>query len=132
MPFEAGKTPEGAKPFQPGKSGNPSGKLPGTKNRSTIARKVLEMRALFADEMFDKLQQQYPEITKQMTVEEIGTVVQAHKMISEGDTNAYKALHDSAYGAPKQETETTINGGFNVHLSKDEIKSIAKDLEDSV
>lgn len=43
MPFEPGKIPEGAKPFEPGVSGNPDGKPIGTKNRSTIAKKWLEV-----------------------------------------------------------------------------------------
>ena len=108
MPFEKGTTPEGAKPFVPGQSGNPEGRALGTKNRSTIARKILEMTALFKDEALTKLQEQYPEITKQTTVEEMMTIVMASKAITDSDVNAYKALQDSAYGAPTQEIGHTI------------------------
>ena len=40
----------------------------------------------------------------------------AKKMIDEGDVNAYRALLDSAYGAPKQEIEqTNINAEREPH-----------------
>jgi hypothetical protein len=95
--------------YQPGQSGNPAGKIPGTKNRSTIARKVLEMRAMFPKEKMEALRLIYPEICEQSTVEEMMTIVMASQAIEKGDTNAYKALQDSAYGAPKQEV-TGLDG----------------------
>lgn len=107
MPFEKGKTPEGAKPFVPGESGNPDGRPLGAKNRSTIARKVLEMKALFNADTFEKLQEQFPEITKESTAEEIMTIIQVSNAVS-GCDKAYKAVMDSAYGAPTQEIGHTI------------------------
>lgn len=98
------------KGFKPGESGNPDGRPVGAKNRSTIARKVLEMTALYKDEAFRKLQEQYPGITKDTTVEEMMTIVMANKAITEADHNAYKALQDSAYGAPKAEIDHTTKG----------------------
>lgn len=100
--------------FQPGKSGNLLGKPPGTKNRSTIARKILEMKALYKDDAFKQLQQQYPEITKDTTVEEMMTIIQVNKAIMSEDPNSYKAIMDSAYGAPKQEVDANITGAVNV------------------
>lgn len=96
------------KPFQPGQSGNPAGKPPGAKNRSTIARKVLEMKGLLSKERMGSLKSKFPDITDNMTVEEIMTIVMAEGAIS-GDDKAYKAVMDSAYGAPKQEVENTGN-----------------------
>ena len=107
MPFEKGKTPEGAKPFVPGESGNPDGRPLGAKNRSTIARKVLEMKGLLSKERMEALKVQFPEISDTMTVEEIMTIVMAERSIM-GDDKAYKAVLDSAYGAPTQEIGHTI------------------------
>lgn len=97
------------KGFKPGQSGNPSGKPPGTKNRSTIARKVLEMRGLLSKERMEGLKAKFPEVTDSMTVEEIMTIVMAENAIV-GDDKAYKAVMDSAYGAPKQDIDHTTAG----------------------
>lgn len=108
-------------PFQPGQSGNPAGYKPGVKNRSTIARKILEMKGLFTNERFEQLQKQFPEITKQMTVEEIMTIVQADKAVKEQDTNAYKVIMDSAYGMPKQELDSTIKGTIVLSVTNEDL-----------
>lgn len=125
MPFVKGEIPEGAKPFEPGKSGNPAGKPPGIKNRSTIARKVLEMRGLLSDEKMDKLKEKFPDIHDKMTVEEIMTVVMADNAIA-GDDKHYKALMDSAYGAPKQEVAATIDGSVRL-LTVDPLSHVTTD-----
>ncbi|WP_018622108.1 DUF5681 domain-containing protein [Spirosoma luteum] len=101
MPFEKGVTPEGATPFQPGQSGNPSGKKPGTKNRTTTVRELLEL----ARGLPDHLKSEFPEFEK-VTYEELITLAQLNRA-ADGDTIAYKAVMDSAYGAPKQATEHT-------------------------
>lgn len=80
------------------------GRPVGAKNRSTIARKILEMKALIASERLDKLQEMYPDMTNEVTVEDVATIMIAGAAMS-GDVNAYKAIMDSAYGAPKQEIE---------------------------
>jgi hypothetical protein len=110
MPFKKGETPEGAIVYEKGQSGNLNGRPVGTKNRSTIAKKVLEMTAIYPDKVFEQLQKQYPEITKSMTIEEMGTIIQADKMIRQKDTVAYRAILDSAYGAPKQEVDMDFKG----------------------
>lgn len=96
-------------PFQPGQSGNPAGKPAGIKNRATIARKILEMKSIWNAETFADLQTRYPEITKQSTAEEIMTIVQLDNAVQKKDANSYKAIMDSAYGAPKQEV-TGLDG----------------------
>jgi len=117
MPFKKGETPEGAKPFVAGQSGNPEGKIPGTKNRSTIARNVLEMSGLLPPDRMAKLKEKFPDVTDKMSVEEIMTIVMADNAIN-GDDKAYKAVMDSAYGAPKAEIDHTSGGekitGFRI------------------
>ncbi len=122
MPFEKGVTPEGAKVFEIGQSGNPAGKIPGTKNRSTIARKILEMRGLLPQATYEKLKEVYPELTQQMTAEEMATLVQLVQAITKGDVNAYKAVMDSAYGAPKQEIDASVSGQIAINITNDEAK----------
>lgn len=108
MPFEKGQIPEGATPFEKGVSGNPNGRPPGV-SRSTIAKRILEMSCLLPEEIFEKVKAIYPEIEQRMSAEEMATIVQITNAISKGDTNAYKAIMDSAYGAPKQEIESNSN-----------------------
>jgi hypothetical protein len=45
-----------------------------------------------------------------LTQEDIITLQQIHKA-RKGDTNAYKAVMDSAYGAPKQDIEFVTDIG---------------------
>jgi hypothetical protein len=122
MPFKKGETPEGAVLFEKGQSGNLNGRPVGIKNRSTIAKKVLEMTAIYPDKVFEQLQKQYPEITKSMTIEEMGTIIQADKMIRQKDTVAYRAILDSAYGAPKQEIDQTVTGHIAIKIDNQNAK----------
>jgi len=108
--------------WESGKSGNPAGKVIGTKNRSTIARKILEMRGLLPQATFDKLKEVYPELTQNMTAEEMATLVQLVQAITKGDVNSYKAIMDSAYGAPKQEIDQTITGQIGIHITDKDAK----------
>lgn len=91
--------------FKPGQSGNPAGKPKGTPNRSTIAKKILEMPCVIPDELYDILIGIYPDLNRKTTIENLATLVQASKAISRADVNSYKAVMDSAYGAPKQSIE---------------------------
>jgi hypothetical protein len=91
--------------MKPGQTLNPHGRPLGSRNRSTVARQILSIIAKYPDEVFADLLKLYPELQKEMTIEEMMTVVQADKAIRKQDTNAYKALMDSAHGAPKQEFE---------------------------
>ena len=77
---------QGLAPFQKGESGNPLGRPLGIKNRSTIAREILKMAAQYPDDIFEKLQQRFPSLEKQMTIEEMMTVIQVHKAIANADT----------------------------------------------
>ena len=83
--------------FKKGQSGNPAGKKKGTRNRSTIARKWLEALESVKNPItgeIDKLSQ-----------EDIITLAMIKKA-RKGDSQAYRALMDSGFGAPKQEIKT--------------------------
>lgn len=112
MPFEEGESGNPQKQFKLGQSGNAAGRPVGSKNRSTIARKVLEMRGLLPAEDLLKLQTMFPDISKEMTMEEIITIVQAGKAAAK-DTYAYQALMDSAYGKAQQDF---TSGGEKIAL----------------
>lgn len=85
----------------PHKKGEPktpgSGRKKGTPNRSTIAKLVLGVKKKVLVDGKEQI----------LTVEEIMTRAIAIKA-SSGDVNSYKALLDSAHGAPKQDINTVI------------------------
>ena len=73
-------------PFKAGQSGNPNGRPKGKRNRSTILKELLDM-----NDQELKMHQ-----------------AQIEKAIELKDTNAYKAVLDSAYGSPVQQVENDI------------------------
>ncbi len=87
------------KPWKKGESGNPKGRKKGSKNRSTIARKWLEVKEKFRNPITGEIEE--------LTQEDITTLAQILKA-RKGDTNSYKALEDSAYGSPTQQINQTI------------------------
>ena len=91
--------------FIKGISGNPLGRPKGTPNRTSIARYVLAMTATPPAELLAAIKAQYPAIDEPYTIELVGTIRLAQKMIEEGDVRAYLALMDAAYGKPRQEIE---------------------------
>lgn len=97
------------KPFKPGESGNPNGRPLGSKNRSTIAKKWLEIE-------IDEINPLTGEIEK-LSLEDLITlqqIKQAKGTTLEPASSAYKALMDSAYGAPKQEVDNKVSGAINI------------------
>jgi len=84
------------KPFKKGVSGNPKGYPKGVPNRSTIARKWLELTMNENNPLTNKIEN--------LTQEDIITLKQIEKA-KDGDSNAYKLLMDSTYGMPQQQTE---------------------------
>ena len=94
MPFKKGKTPEGAKPFEPGKSGNPAGLKPGTRHTKTLLRDLLAVT----------LEKENP-LTKEkqlLTAEQLMHLGQIAKAINDNDTRAYEAVLDRIDGRPTQ------------------------------
>ena len=86
-------------PFKKGQSGNPKGRPKGSLNRSTIAKKWLEV--LSQEELEDG-------VVKWLSNEEAITLALIQKA-RKGDVNAYKALMDSAYGTAKDTVDINSN-----------------------
>jgi len=105
------------KPFEKGESGNPNGRPKGSKNRSTIAKYWLSIE--------QNLKNPLTGDTETMSQEDLMTLALIKKA-REGDTNAYKALMDSGYGAPVQQVEQTQTNVDLTGLSTDEIKLLLK------
>jgi hypothetical protein len=81
-------------PYKKGQSGNPKGRPVGSKNRSTIAKKWLQVEQDLKNPLTgDK---------ETMSQEDLMTLALIKKA-REGDTQAYQKLLDSAYGAPLQQ-----------------------------
>jgi len=84
--------------WEQGESGNPNGRPKGSKNRSTIAKKWLEVN--------QNLKNPITGTEETMSQEDLMTLALIKKA-RDGDVNAYKALMDSGYGAPIQQIEQT-------------------------
>jgi hypothetical protein len=84
--------------WEKGESGNPHGRPKGSKNRSTIARRWLEVNQSLKNPITGE--------NETMSQEDLMTLALIKKA-REGDVNAYKALMDSGYGAPVQQIEQT-------------------------
>ena len=90
---------ENLKPFKKGESGNPKGRPKGSKNRSTIAKRWLEI--------LEKAKNPISGKDEELSQEDMITLAMLSKARS-GDVNAYKALMDSAFGSPIQQIDQTI------------------------
>ena len=86
-------------PFKKGQSGNPKGRPKGSLNRSTIAKKLLEV---LSQEELEDGQVKWLSNEEAMTLSLI-------KKARNGDVNAYKALMDSAYGTAKDTVDINSN-----------------------
>jgi hypothetical protein len=85
-------------PAQKGEVRNPNGRPKGAKNRSTIARRWLEVNQSLKNPLTGE--------QETMSQEDLMTLALIKKA-REGDVTAYKALMDSGYGAPLQQIEQT-------------------------
>lgn len=94
--------PENLKPaWKKGESGNPDGKPKGALNRSTIARKWLETGEPFKNPITGQ-----EEFLSQEDIITLSQIKEARK----GNTNAYRALLDSAHGQAKQTIDVEGDG----------------------
>ena len=99
MPFEPGKTPEGAKPFKPGKSGNPKGRPKGARSLSTILREMLEEPI---DIVVDgkKERREFREVIIRKLL----------KKANDGDMRAIQEIFDRVEGKAQQNIDHTTQG----------------------
>lgn len=108
------------KPFEKGESGNPNGRPKGAKGRATIARYWLEIN--------QKLKNPLTGTEETMSQEDLMTLALIKKA-RDGDTNAYKALMDSGYGAPVQQIEQTNTEIDLSGMTTDELKELLNNNE---
>jgi hypothetical protein len=85
-------------PFPPGNNANPNGRPKGSKNRSTIARKWLEVMQESKNPITGELEK--------LSQEDLITLAMIHKA-RKGDVGAYKQLMDSGFGMPTQQIDVT-------------------------
>lgn len=112
------------KPFKKGEDErrNITGANAGSKHRRTKALSVLEMVAAMPDAQLNELKKLLPNITKNMSIEEIGYLRNAYRWIMEGNDIAGKNLLDSAYGYPTQDIDATITGQIAIHVDSQDAK----------
>lgn len=103
--------------WQSGESGNPNGRPKGSKNRSTIAKYWLEMEQSITNPLTGQ---------NEVVSQEDAMTLALIKKAREGDTNAYKALMDSGYGAPIQQVEQTQTNVDLTGLTSDDIRQLLK------
>jgi hypothetical protein len=107
--------PENIIPPKPGEVRNPNGKPKGTKNRSTIARKWLEVMQDTKNPITGELEK--------LSQEDLITLAMIHKA-RKGDVGAYKQLMDSGFGMPTQQidvtTEKPIFNGINLDVTNND------------
>jgi len=87
--------------FQPGESGNPSGRPKGSRNRSTLVREWLEVKQKEKNPLTGHVEE-----LEQQDLITLALIKKAKK----GDVQAYKELMDSAHGKIEQKTDITSKG----------------------
>jgi hypothetical protein len=106
---------ENLRPPQPGEVRNPNGRPKGSKNRSTIARKWLEVMQDTKNPITGELEK--------LSQEDLITLAMIHKA-RKGDVGAYKQLMDSGFGMPTQQidvtTEKPIFNGINLDVTNND------------
>ena len=106
---------ENLTPFQKGTVPNPNGRPKGSKNRSTIARKWLEVMQDAKNPITGDLEK--------LSQEDLITLAMIHKA-RKGDVQAYKQLMDSGFGMPTQQidvtTEKPIFNGINLDVAEND------------
>lgn len=107
-------------PAKLGEVRNPNGRPKGSLNRSTIARKWLEVNQSLKNPLTGD--------NETMSQEDLMTLALIKKA-RDGDVNAYKALMDSGYGAPVQQIEQTNTEIDLSGLTTDELKELLAEDE---
>jgi len=89
-----------------------NGRKKGVRNRSTVIKELLEQTSKMPEDILKLFNETFPDLPEKTLIEYAMTYRQIIKALHDGDTNAYKALMDSAYGAPKQE----FDGNFGAKI----------------
>lgn len=95
------------------------GRKAGGKNRSTIAKIILETKAfkLFDKKTMEKIREQIPN-ADDMNIEQLMTAKLSMRAIERADTNAYIALMNNAYKPHAQQTEDITQQQPTIHIVK--------------
>lgn len=101
-PGKNGNPPPIDKGFQKGKSGNPEGRKPGTKNRATLFKKWMEIKT--------KGKNPVSGIEEEMSVEDKMVLKIISKVLIDGDVSAFKEAMDSVYGKHRDYMDLTSDG----------------------
>lgn len=89
--------------FEPGKSGNPKGREPGSRNTKTVIKEILDTMAEAEGEGDkEKILALSEALGRKLTRRELMIFRQIQKAIT-GDTTAFNAICDREDGKPKQE-----------------------------
>lgn len=91
------KAIQNLKPFPKGQSGNRAGRPKGARSRSAIIRQLLALKTTLPLKTLEQLQAVFPDLPQALCVEDVVTLLQIDQA-RRGDTRAYIALMDSAYG----------------------------------
>lgn len=97
-------------PCKPGERPPGAGRPKGTRNRSTIAKQILQARANAPKEIRTSLEKYFGELPKKITIEELMAYAQMVEAIAKRSTSAYRELMDSAYGKAKEALDVTSGG----------------------
>lgn len=109
MPFKKGETPQGAKVFKKGESGNPKGRPEGSRNLSTILKEMLA--AIAPDEIVNaKFVKEFCKGKKQITNADALTARLINEGIIKGESWAVKEIFDRTDGKAPQSVDLTSNG----------------------
>ena len=106
-----------------------AGRPKGLRNRSTVTKEILDQIAEMPDKMKEKFKEIFPELPDKMIIEYALIYSQMAKAMKSGDTQAFKAIMDNAYGAPVQEIKQDTQQESTIIVKDEKTKKKAIWLE---
>ena len=111
MPFEKGKTPEGAKPFVEGQSGNPNGRPKGSRNRSTLVEKWLKVKIKVPNLNTETGIKTFESLKDELNITlEDAIILALIQKAQSGDVAAIKEIQDTLHGKITDKSEIEHGG----------------------